>query len=95
MSEGGASYLLEYAKSGRATCKGACKTVIEKNELRFGVQVEIGGHASTFYRKLGCVTPKQVTNILGKLNSAEAIPGFESLKAADKTCLTEQTADTP
>lgn len=68
--EGGGERLLEFSKSGRATCKGKCKESLEKGRLRFGTRTEIDGRPSYQYRCLACITKLQAKNLLdGGLDS--------------------------
>jgi hypothetical protein len=47
------SYILAIDPSGRATCKGRCKTKIEKGQVRFGSEATGGDYDVTYWRKLG------------------------------------------
>lgn len=70
MEGGGGERLLEYSKSGRASCKGKCKESLEKGQLRFGTRTEIDGRTAYQFRCLGCITKQQAKNLLdGGLDS--------------------------
>ena len=76
-------YSFSIAPTGRATCKGKCKSKIEKGELRLGTETEgAGDYTMVSYRKLGCVTKKQFDNMTEKLGSVESVPGFDALSSA-------------
>jgi len=77
-------YLVEPAKSGRSTCK-VSKEVIEKGELRFGSFTEISGHGSYHWRKLKCITNKQVANVESKLGGFAGVGGFDVLSSSEQT----------
>ena len=55
---------LQYATTGRASCKGKCKKKIEKGELRFGVLSEVMGHESWIWRCVSCLTGKVAKNAI-------------------------------
>eukprot|EP00930_Biecheleria_cincta_P058498 TRINITY_DN44322_c0_g1_i1.p1 TRINITY_DN44322_c0_g1~~TRINITY_DN44322_c0_g1_i1.p1 ORF type:complete len:435 (-),score=95.61 TRINITY_DN44322_c0_g1_i1:119-1396(-) len=80
---GAEPYRVEPAKSGRSKCK-VSKEVIEKDELRFGSLVDLGGHGSYHWRKLKCITDKQAANVEAKLGGPEGVGGFDELTAKDK-----------
>jgi len=58
-------YIIEHDKSGRASCKGACKQKIEKGALRFGsCSTAAWDGEQTHFRKLTCMTKKVAQNAL-------------------------------
>lgn len=71
-------YMVEPAKSGRSTCK-VSKETIEKGEVRFGSLVDIGGHTTYHWRKLKCITGKQVENLVSKMGGLDKVGGFDAL----------------
>eukprot|EP00418_Pyrodinium_bahamense_P013355 CAMPEP_0179106480 /NCGR_PEP_ID=MMETSP0796-20121207/49512_1 /TAXON_ID=73915 /ORGANISM="Pyrodinium bahamense, Strain pbaha01" /LENGTH=145 /DNA_ID=CAMNT_0020804513 /DNA_START=44 /DNA_END=481 /DNA_ORIENTATION=+ len=73
-----------YAPTGRAGCKGQCKEKIPKGAVRLGTELDVGGHTSMVYRRLACVTLKQITNMKEKYGSLEEVPGFADLSAEDQ-----------
>lgn len=79
-------YRLELAKSGRSTCV-ASKEPIEKGELRFGTLVLMGGKGSYKWRKLACITAKQVANIKTSLGGPEKVDGYEELSAEQQAAV--------
>jgi len=76
-------YCVEPAKSGRSTCK-VSKEKIEKGELRFGSFVEIGGHGSYHWRKLSCITSKQIANVERKMGGLTKIGGYDKLNGVQQ-----------
>ena len=80
-----ATYVLEYAKSGRSTCKG-CDKSISEGHIRLGSVSERGEHGQTYWKHSGCITVKQVQNI-DQQGGITAIDGFASLKQADRAAL--------
>lgn len=75
--------MLEFAKTGRATCKGSCKEPIAAGQLRFGTQVEMQGHASFAWRCLGCVTKLQAKNALA-VEDLDSFIGFPNIPEETK-----------
>lgn len=78
---------VEYAKSGRAKCTG-CKTVIQKDELRIGIEVIIplGDKepvSNWQWRHVCCFTERQIKNA-EKAGTLETISGIENLDDKDK-----------
>merc|ERR1719203_2512572 len=72
-----ARYVAEYAKSGRAGCKG-CKGKIEQGSLRLGtITAGPGDYDMTAWRHLEC--QKKPKN----LSSVDEIEGLATLKAED------------
>ncbi|XP_032296678.1 poly [ADP-ribose] polymerase [Drosophila virilis] len=77
-------YMAEYAKSGRASCKG-CKTVILKDSIRLAVMVQSpfhDGKMPNWFHK-DCFFKKQ------KPASVGDIKNFENLRFADQTELSK------
>ncbi|XP_064542209.1 poly [ADP-ribose] polymerase isoform X3 [Drosophila montana] len=77
-------YVAEYAKSGRASCKG-CKTAILKDSLRLAVMVQSpfhDGKMPNWFHK-DCFFKKQ------KPASVGDIKNFENLRFADQTELSK------
>lgn len=73
-----ASYCIEHAKSGRATCKG-CKAKIEQGALRLGTTTPgPGDYDMTSWRHLDCVKK------LKGLSGLDAVRGVSSLQPADQ-----------
>ncbi|TVY46372.1 PARP-type zinc finger-containing protein [Lachnellula occidentalis] len=72
------SYRVETASTGRATCVATeCKKAgikIDKDDLRFGVWVEIKGNGSFRWKHWGCVTGAQIQNMRENLEDPES-PG--------------------
>ncbi|XP_030371333.1 poly [ADP-ribose] polymerase [Scaptodrosophila lebanonensis] len=80
---------IEYAKSGRAACRG-CEQTISKNEVRVRktvydteVGMKYGGQA--LWHHLDCFA--QMRSELGWFDTGENLPGYESLKAEDKSAI--------
>ncbi|TVY33589.1 PARP-type zinc finger-containing protein, partial [Lachnellula subtilissima] len=71
----GANHPIETATTGRATCVATeCKkngVKIEKDDLRFGVWVEINGNGSFRWKHWGCVTGAQIQNMREKLEDPD------------------------
>uniref|UniRef100_U5EZI1 Poly [ADP-ribose] polymerase n=1 Tax=Corethrella appendiculata TaxID=1370023 RepID=U5EZI1_9DIPT len=87
MNENDLPYRAEYAKSGRASCK-ACKTPIDKDELRLAVLVQSAFHDGkqpNWYHE-GCFFIKQRPPTEGD------IAHFESLRYEDQKRLREKIA---
>ena len=76
-------YIIEYAKSGRSSCKG-CKTTINAGEVRFGSVNDQGDHVMTHWKHVECLTEKQMANI-EEAGGIAAVTGFSDLKPADRT----------
>jgi len=77
-------YRVEASPNNRAGCQTApCKkegVKITKGELRFAVQVTINEHQSWQYRHWGCVTPKQIENLLETCGGdTDMVDGFDEL----------------
>eukprot|EP00930_Biecheleria_cincta_P078059 TRINITY_DN65432_c0_g1_i1.p2 TRINITY_DN65432_c0_g1~~TRINITY_DN65432_c0_g1_i1.p2 ORF type:complete len:161 (+),score=53.67 TRINITY_DN65432_c0_g1_i1:52-534(+) len=81
-----------YAPTNRAGCKGQCKQKIEKGAVRFGTEVDIGGHTNISYRNLKCVTAKQFANMNEKFGDLKSVPGFADLKEEDQKRVLEQAS---
>ncbi|WFD21342.1 4-carboxymuconolactone decarboxylase [Malassezia caprae] len=89
-------YRVEYASTGRATCKGPkpCSgTKIEKNELRLGSLTEIQGHTAMAWRHWGwyvtradlSTTERVLANMRKEIEDVtQDLDGFEVLDAADQ-----------
>lgn len=73
-----APYRLEQAKSDRSACT-VSKEKIAKGEVRFGSLIKMGSKGSYKWRKLECITAKQVANINESIGGVEKIDGFEDL----------------
>lgn len=80
-------YGIEYAKSGRAECRG-CENKILKDELRVKkvsfdseVGMKYGGQA--LWHHLDCFV--KLRTELGWLGGGKQLPGYAQLKANDKT----------
>jgi len=71
-------YRAEPAKSARSACK-VCKEKIEKDQLRFGTFMDMGSAGSYAWRCLDCVTSKQISNMMEKIGSIEAVGGWNEL----------------
>lgn len=79
------SYGWSYAPTNRATCKGKCKTKIEKGAIRFSTASDAGNHDMVSYRNLDCVTDKQIANVTEKLGGLDKVPGFDDLTPLDQS----------
>jgi len=78
-------YSWSYAPTDRATCKGKCKEKIPKGSVRLGVSSDgPGDYSVTQYRRLGCVTDKQISNITEKVGGVDKVDGFTTLSAKDQ-----------
>mmetsp|Transcript_85822 Transcript_85822/g.199502 ORF Transcript_85822/g.199502 Transcript_85822/m.199502 type:complete len:427 (+) Transcript_85822:38-1318(+) len=72
-------YRVEPAKTARSKCK-ACKSQIEKDELRFGSLLDVfGGSGSYMWRCITCITAKVAANVESKLASLEDVAGYPAL----------------
>lgn len=76
--------ILEESPNNRAGCQNAeCKKAaikITKGELRYAIQVTINEHQSWQYRHWGCVTPKQISNLIETTEGdTELVDGFDEL----------------
>lgn len=78
------TYAWSYAPTDRATCKGKCGQKIAKGAVRLGISADNGHHTMVSYRNLGCVTDKQIANIIAKVGSLEAVDGFDGLADDDQ-----------
>ncbi|KAJ8114348.1 hypothetical protein OPT61_g3751 [Boeremia exigua] len=77
-------YRVEASPNKRAGCiNKECKdkgTKILKGELRFAVQVTIKEHLSWQYKHWGCVTPKQVENLIESSGGdTDMVDGYDEL----------------
>ncbi|KAF3011089.1 hypothetical protein E8E13_011267 [Curvularia kusanoi] len=77
-------YRVEASPNNRAGCiNKECKdkaTKITKGELRFAVQVTIKDHQSWQYKHWGCVTPKQIDNLIESSGGdTEMVDGYDDL----------------
>jgi len=83
-------YHIEYAKSGRAKCKGPKKTCpspyrdIQSGELRLGSEIESTGFTGTAWRHWKCTTAKVLENLATLDNIEEDMVGFSELHDEDK-----------
>jgi len=89
------SYEWSYAPTNRAKCKGKCGGKIEKGEIRLGTSSEVADYSIASYRKLTCVTDKQFANIISKLGSIQAVPGWDVLTAKDQAAVLKQAGIKP
>jgi hypothetical protein len=80
------TYLIEYAKSARSTCKG-CKLKIEKSELRCGNSVDTGDHPMCSWFHLECY------KVPNKLEDASQLEGLSDLKKEDQKKTVEYIED--
>lgn len=82
-------YHIEYAKSGRAKCKGPKKTCpsedrsIKGGDLRLGSEIESTGFTGVAWRHWKCTTPKVLEHLSG-LDSLEDLVGFSELHEEDQ-----------
>ncbi|KAG2448573.1 hypothetical protein HYH02_006464 [Chlamydomonas schloesseri] len=90
MSGPTSNYLLEYAKSGRSTCKG-CNYPIAHNALRLSVQSNTqpaegakDHRRFTNNRHIECLTKTVVNNGNQAHGSVASWPGLNDLQPADK-----------
>ena len=82
--EQGATYMVEYAKSSRATCK-RCDIRISKNELRVGHRPLFRGKPGyQVFKHLYCIVFSEETNC------AEDIAGYDVLKEEDYNALAKR-----
>ncbi|KAI8937228.1 hypothetical protein NX059_006437 [Plenodomus lindquistii] len=77
-------YRVEASPNSRAGCQTKpCKDAgvkITKGELRYATQVTIKEHQSWQYRHWGCVTPKQIENLIETCEGdTEMVDGFDEL----------------
>ncbi|KAG9192926.1 hypothetical protein G6011_11660 [Alternaria panax] len=77
-------YRVEVSPNARAGCKTKeCKESggkIQKGEFRYAIQVDIQGHVSWQYRHWGCVTPKQVENLIEACGGdTDMVDGYDEL----------------
>ncbi|XP_057539153.1 polynucleotide 3'-phosphatase ZDP isoform X3 [Amaranthus tricolor] len=74
------SFIAEYAKSGRSTCK-TCSETIATNTLRFGVVTKDKqrGYEMTKWHHFQCLSLDSQS-----ISSVESIRGFDSLKSDDQ-----------
>lgn len=77
-------YRVEVSPNNRATCKNKeCKDAgikILKGEIRFGSWVEGPDFQSWSYKHWGCVTPKQISNLVAETGGdPESVDGYEDL----------------
>jgi len=98
-------YRIEYAKSGRAACKGpkACKdsgedSKMEKGSLRLGSVTKMPGadgdsHDTAFWRHWGCVTEKVITNMRDEVGEAAELDGYEELTPEDQEKIKQAFVD--
>ncbi|KAG2444862.1 hypothetical protein HXX76_001600 [Chlamydomonas incerta] len=84
------NYVLEYAKTGRSTCKG-CNKLIDDKSLRLSVQStkepepgEKDHRRFTNNRHVECLTKVVVANGLKAHGSLDEFPGMEELQPADQ-----------
>lgn len=77
---------IEYAKSGRATCRGKCKQNMPKGLLRFA-SVSAGDRATPYYRCFPQCMSKKVADTCLEMYAGEAlqVPGVCDLSAGDQT----------
>lgn len=71
-------YVAEYARTGRGKC-GKCKEPIEEGALRLGSVGKIHERLAPFWRHWGCVTDRQVANML----DTSHILGMQFLRPED------------
>eukprot|EP00931_Biecheleriopsis_adriatica_P045323 TRINITY_DN25975_c0_g1_i3.p1 TRINITY_DN25975_c0_g1~~TRINITY_DN25975_c0_g1_i3.p1 ORF type:complete len:696 (+),score=220.31 TRINITY_DN25975_c0_g1_i3:51-2138(+) len=82
------TYAWSYAPTNRATCKGKCGEKIPKGAVRLGVSSDgPGDHTMVSYRRLACVTDKQIANIIAKVGSLDAVEGFDGLEEEDQAAV--------
>lgn len=77
---------IEYAKSGRAACRG-CELKINKDEVRvcktvYDTEVGMKYGGQKLWHHLECFA--QIRNDLGWLDTGENLPGYKQLKAEEK-----------
>ncbi|KAF2033633.1 zf-PARP-domain-containing protein, partial [Setomelanomma holmii] len=77
---------LEASPNNRAGCSNAeCKKAavkIMKGEFRYAIQVTIQEHQSWQYRHWGCVTPKQIENLVETSGGdTDLVDGYDELPA--------------
>eukprot|EP00434_Breviolum_minutum_P001435 symbB.v1.2.001263.t1/scaffold65.1/size366479/10 len=75
--------------------QGKCGGKIEKGEIRLGTSSEVADYSIASYRKLTCVTDKQFANIISKLGSIQAVPGWDVLTAKDQAAVLKQAGIKP
>ncbi|TFK70796.1 zf-PARP-domain-containing protein [Pluteus cervinus] len=90
------SYRLEYAHSGRSSCKGpkpCTGTNIPKGALRLGTPVDFRGNKSFAWRHWGCTTKKVIENIKKNFEDASELDGYEDLKPEDQAKIRQAYRD--
>eukprot|EP00416_Gambierdiscus_australes_P022300 CAMPEP_0171070366 /NCGR_PEP_ID=MMETSP0766_2-20121228/9698_1 /TAXON_ID=439317 /ORGANISM="Gambierdiscus australes, Strain CAWD 149" /LENGTH=698 /DNA_ID=CAMNT_0011526833 /DNA_START=14 /DNA_END=2110 /DNA_ORIENTATION=+ len=80
-------YRVEAALSARSVCT-ASKTKIDKGELRFGSLVNFGGKGTYKWRKLACITAKQVSNVEKEVGGLASLDGFADLSIEQRAAVT-------
>ncbi|KAF9697479.1 hypothetical protein EKO04_004669 [Ascochyta lentis] len=77
-------YRVEASPNNRAGCiNKECKTAgvkIKKREFRYAIQVTIKEHTSWQYKHWGCVTPKQIVNLIETSGGdTDMVDGYDEL----------------
>lgn len=84
MSEEGAAdqpaRVLEYSKSSRAKCKGACKEAIPAGVLRFGTLAVIDERTSYSWRCIPCITQRVASNLQEKGGDVRSFVHFVEIE---------------
>ena len=81
------SFVTEYAKSNRSTCKG-CDTKIAKDTVRIGkTKRDQRGYETTSWWHVACVSRKPEGNPAVREANVAVIPGFATLSASDQSLL--------
>ncbi|KAG9003678.1 hypothetical protein FRB93_010899 [Tulasnella sp. JGI-2019a] len=90
MPAGGSVDLIEYAKSGRALCRGvgSCGVKIDQGTLRYGKEEPSAYRdgTTTTWRHWGCVTPKILQSLKDK--GIQRLSGFAALRFEDREKVT-------
>jgi len=72
-------YSVEYAKSGKSTCK-QCKGKIDSGALRIGLERDLGDHSQTAWHHPTCLPASNALRTL----ALRKIPGFKGLMRKDQ-----------
>ncbi|KAK9688785.1 hypothetical protein RND81_09G010800 [Saponaria officinalis] len=87
MPPSAASFIAEYAKSKKSTCR-ICNETIDKNALRLGVVTKERGYDTTRWHHFHCLSFDSLA-----VDSAESISGFNSLKSDDQEAVKKKVDD--
>ncbi len=82
-------YIIEYARSGRANCRGTCHKKIEKGELRLGSIATNPTYESVYWRHWNCRTAAVMKNI----EDVSHMSGFGDLSNDDQIKLKKTFED--